>query len=225
MLEGLPVRDRTPLSEAQRELAARYLPMARKVAKAFKTSWPHLRDEFESAACWALVEAAEAFDPGRGVKFATFARCRVWGAMKDVQRKQSLFGRGADVPQPGLHRISGYVEEYGAVLNATPDDPIDLAAEAVDEVERWLGKLPRPHAATCRLIYLHGMTQPQAAAALGCTPSRVGMMHRQALAMLNGTWIDVPKRRRGRPGKEHASCSSCSGRKASGSTSSTSRGT
>ena len=55
---------RSPLSPARQRLAARYLPLARALARPLKQSWPQARDEFESAACLALVEAAEAFDPG-----------------------------------------------------------------------------------------------------------------------------------------------------------------
>src|SRR4051794_5854259 len=83
---------RTPLTPTQQALAARYLPMARALAKPLKAAWPAARDEFESAACLALVEAAEAFDPSRNVKFSTFARYRIWGALRDVQRRQFLGG-------------------------------------------------------------------------------------------------------------------------------------
>ena len=44
------------------------------------------RDEFESAACLALVEAARSFDPTRNIRFATFARFRIRGALVDVGR-------------------------------------------------------------------------------------------------------------------------------------------
>ena len=64
---------RAPLSAGQQTLALRYLPLARKLARPFKAAWPALRDDFDSAACLALVEAASSFDPERNVKFATFA--------------------------------------------------------------------------------------------------------------------------------------------------------
>ncbi len=79
-------RRRAPLTAEQQDLAVRYLPLARSLARPFKMSWPGSRDEFESAANLALIEAAGSFDPGRNVKFATFARHRIWGALRDVQR-------------------------------------------------------------------------------------------------------------------------------------------
>ncbi len=73
---------RHPLSAVQQGLAVRYLPMARALAKPLKRTWPSESDEFESAACLALVEAAQSFDETRNVKFATFARYRIWGALQ-----------------------------------------------------------------------------------------------------------------------------------------------
>ena len=53
--------------------------MAKSLAKPLKKNWPVEGEEFESAALMALVEAAQSFDPARNVKFATFARYRIWG--------------------------------------------------------------------------------------------------------------------------------------------------
>jgi DNA-directed RNA polymerase specialized sigma subunit len=55
-------------------------------------AWPGAQDEFESAALLALVEAAQAFDPTRGVKFTTFAHHRISGALRDLKRE--LYSRG-----------------------------------------------------------------------------------------------------------------------------------
>ena len=41
------------------------MPLARSMAKPYKANWPGVRDDFESAALLALVEAAESFDPPR----------------------------------------------------------------------------------------------------------------------------------------------------------------
>lgn len=68
---------RSRLTVEQQELAKSYLPMARSLAKPLKKAWPAEKEEFESAALLALVEAAQSFDPSRNVKFATFARYRI----------------------------------------------------------------------------------------------------------------------------------------------------
>src|SRR5205807_753874 len=85
-----------PLTEEQRELAAQFLPLARKLAKPLKTMFAQWKDEFESAACLALVEAARSYDPSRNIRFATFARFRIRGALMDVGRVMGLSGWEAD---------------------------------------------------------------------------------------------------------------------------------
>ena len=42
----------------------------------------HARDELKSIASLALVEAAERYDPARGVQFNTFALNWIWGRLK-----------------------------------------------------------------------------------------------------------------------------------------------
>ncbi len=57
-------------------------------AEILKKLPPHAeRDELESAADLGLVEAANAFDPSRGVQFRTFAYYRIRGAVYDCIRK------------------------------------------------------------------------------------------------------------------------------------------
>ena len=180
---------RTPLNEAQRDLAARYLPLARSLARPLKRAWPEACDEFESAACLALVEAAEAFEAGRGVRFATFARHRIRGALRDVQRKMVILGWRADVTHaPQIQCLRYNSEDRGRILGAEPDPPVGTQLEMAEEVEDWLKKLPPKHAAACRELYLNERTQMEAADAIGCSQSRLSYMHREALAMLDGTW-------------------------------------
>ena len=81
-------RAKSPLSTSQQELAAKYLPMARALSRPFKDRFPDSWEEFDSAACLALVEAARAFDPDRDVKFSTFARRRIWGGLCDARRQR-----------------------------------------------------------------------------------------------------------------------------------------
>src|SRR5262245_53427573 len=69
-----PLPRRPPLTKEQQDLAADYMPLARALAKRFKDAWAFENDEFESAACLALVEAAQSYDASKNVKFATYAR-------------------------------------------------------------------------------------------------------------------------------------------------------
>jgi hypothetical protein len=148
-------RVRRPLSRARRELVERYLPMANALSKPLREAWPNQRDEYLSAAHLGLVEAAESWSPRRGVKFATFARRRILGALKDCQREQLPWGyryahREAEPPP------------VPAVRTAAPDSldrtrhaptPFDGLA-AREDLDQWLRGLPLDDAdaAACRAV-------------------------------------------------------------------------
>ncbi len=182
-------RERQPLTTSQQAQALAYLPLARALAKPFKTSWPSSRNDFESAACLALVEAAEAFDPERGVKFATFARHRIWGALRDVQRGLVALGYRCDPKQaPATQGLPKDPERVGRVIGVEPDDPIGSEMATREEADALLRKLPRSHAAVMRQLYFHDKSQHEAARDLGCSQSRLWYIHREAIAMLDGSW-------------------------------------
>jgi RNA polymerase sigma factor (sigma-70 family) len=180
---------RAPLTEDQQGLAMRYLPMAKALAKPLKAAWPTEMDEFDSAACMALVEAAQSYDESRNVKFATFARFRIWGALRDVQRGLITAGWRCDMENaPVLSSLTGNMEEHGLILGSEPDRPVEETVDSIDAVEYWLRKLPKHHAAACRQIYLHDRTQAEAANAIGCSRSRLSHLHKESLAMLNDSY-------------------------------------
>ena len=177
--------DYKPLTDTQRELAARFLPLARSLAKPLKLIFTQWKDEFESAACLALVEAARSFDPSRNIKFATFARFRIRGALVDVGRGMGLAGWEDELEDaPGLFSLTPYNEEHGSVLIAVAPPPVGTEFDDIDTVEHWLKKLPKKHATVCRLYYLHGKTQAEIADGLGCSQAEVTRLHKKAIEFL-----------------------------------------
>lgn len=186
---GRIVKRRVPLTGEQQGLAGRYVPMAKSLAKPLKMAWPLEGEEFESAALLALVEAAQSFDPSRNVKFATFARYRIWGALRDVQRGLITAGWRGDMEHaPSVSSLTYDAEENGRVLGSEPDRPIGEELEAIEFVESYLRKLPDRHATACREIYIHGKTQSEAADTLKCSKSRLSYLHKEALEMINDAW-------------------------------------
>lgn len=183
---------RTPLTAAQRQLASSYIPLAKNLAWPYRVNWPSAKEEFESAALMALVEAAEAFNPTRSVRFSTFAKHRIRGALLDVQRRMILWGwrKRKDIPDelPAWEPLPSCPEESGRILGCEPEGPVGADIEMFDEVENWLRKLPPRNAAACREIYVHGHTFTETARRLGYSQTRVSFLHSQAMAMLNGTW-------------------------------------
>ncbi len=178
---------RAPLTDAQRKLAERYLPLARAVAKPFKQRYPQESDEFESSACMALVEAAQAFDPVKNVAFGTFALYRITGELRQVQRRLAPRGWENDIENAPL-RISlrESYEESGRVLCCHADPPVpEMLEDPIAAVEDWLRLLPKQHSRALREIYVHGLTWQGTAQVIGRSLSRVGYLHAEALAMLN----------------------------------------
>jgi RNA polymerase sigma factor (sigma-70 family) len=163
--------------------------MAKALAKPLKRSWPLESEEFDSAALLALVEAAQSFDPSRNVKFATFARYRIWGALRDVQRSLIVPGWRSDMENaPTLSSLAPGNEEEGVVLGSELEPSVDKEIEAIDFVEYWLRKLPAKHAAACRELYLNGCNQGEAAARIGCSKSRLSFLHKEAMEILNSAF-------------------------------------
>jgi RNA polymerase sigma factor (sigma-70 family) len=64
------------------------------------------------------------------------------------------------------------------------DPPVGLSVEHEDILECWLQKLPTKHAEACRLLFLAGKTQVEAARILGFSQSRLSSLRREALSML-----------------------------------------
>jgi RNA polymerase sigma factor (sigma-70 family) len=177
--------DLQPLTEEQQELAARFLPLARALAKPLKEIFTQWKHEFESAACLALVEAARSFDPSRNIRFATFARYRIRGALVDVGRGMELDGWDDPDEAPGLVSLTPFSEEHGNVLIAVKPPAVGSELEDIDAVEHMLRKLPKKHATVCRLHYLYGKTQAEIAATLDCSQAEVTRLHKKALEFLS----------------------------------------
>lgn len=175
-----PNPPKPPLSDAQRALTLQYLPLARAMAHRIARKWPAGADDFQSAAFLALVEAAGAFDPLRGVSFATFARHRVSGALIDAQRQLFFQGRRGSIEgQPKFVPLEADAESRGRVVGAADEPPVGAELEAADAVEGLLEKLSPRHRAAVRLIHIDGKTQEEAAAVVGCSAATIHRLNRE----------------------------------------------
>ena len=180
-----PHRTRPPLDEGQRELATRYLPLARSMAGRMGKRLPGASDELQSVASLALVEAAQSFDPSRNVNFATFARLRIQGALLDLRREIVERGARCRCTTTGLKRRRGEVAgSIGRAEERAIEVPIGTEMETLDTVEHWIRRLPRSHAQAFRHIYLNGRTQEETAILVGCSKSTMCRLHSQGLYWL-----------------------------------------
>ncbi len=183
------------LTPAQQDLATLFLPLARGMAKPLKLLYPTWRDEFESASCLGLVEAARAYDPKKNVRFATFARFRIRGALMDVGRAMLLGRHDGDETTPGTVTLTPYTEAHGKVLVASEPPPVGLDVDDIDQVEHWLRKLPDRHAKVCRMYYLYGKTLAEIAEAFNCSLSEITRLHRKSLDYLAEPYGKRPPKR------------------------------
>lgn len=179
-----PNRKRVPLTDAQRALVSRHLPLARSMAQKAESPITS-QQELQAEAYSALTEAAQTFDPYRGVNFAAYARLRIQGAIKDYYRFV-LQGsrRGSRSLAPVFCRLHPTDESRFRVFGRHEDPPVGAELEALDEFEAALRHLPRTHAAVCRSIYLEGRNQEETAAALGYSKGYLSRLHGASLAWL-----------------------------------------
>jgi RNA polymerase sigma factor for flagellar operon FliA len=76
-------------------LIERYVPIVNKLAEIMaRRLWPRVSaDELASAGYEGLIAAVSSYDPSRGVKFETYCRQRIVGAIRDWQREIDPLGR------------------------------------------------------------------------------------------------------------------------------------
>lgn len=97
------------------------------------------KEDMISAAMVGLIDAANKFDPGKGVKFKTFAEYRVRGAILDEMRKLDWFSRSMRDKQNQLTQTMLRMErqlgrspeetEMAAAMNLTLEDYRELLTE------------------------------------------------------------------------------------------------
>ncbi len=82
---------RAPLAEHLQERVAAGLPFVESLARRMASTMPHSIDlgDLVQDGVLGLIDAANRFDEGRGIKFETFAERRVRGAMIDALRKDA----------------------------------------------------------------------------------------------------------------------------------------
>lgn len=171
------------LTDEQQSLVAENRFLVRHLLKRWcARHWPHCktadREDMESHGLVALCQAAQRFDPSRGLKFATYAGRCVWMQFhshltyhQGLIRVPAYRERVKVRPMPYRRTRNGEAEECTLPAPEPPECHSDEAAlilrACLPEERRIL-----------RLIYWDGLTQREAAEALG-------MSHQGAACRLN----------------------------------------
>jgi RNA polymerase sigma factor (sigma-70 family) len=169
--------------QVREKLITDHLPLVRRVSERLHSSWGDSGLEISDlVACGAigLIQAADRFDPTRGVRFKTFAEIVIEGAIRDgVGRGRNWFGRRAvgavivvhldDVAPDGWEDWLGQSNENGlplrALWNGRPlfqpagDRDLDLRSLLGDEIQL----LPERERRVIRLCFYEGKKLTDAA--------------------------------------------------------------
>lgn len=158
-------------AELRNALLEHYLPLARQHAERYWRTLPNFveLDDLVSAATFGLIDAIEAFDLDRGVKFETYCVLRIRGAMADELRRMDFVPRLArrrekqlDAARRTIEVRTGRApteEELAAELGLTRDqldqrrsqarpvavDSIDQPWGAEDDGVRGVDLIASPH--------------------------------------------------------------------------------
>ncbi|MBI1367184.1 MAG: FliA/WhiG family RNA polymerase sigma factor [Planctomycetes bacterium] len=125
---------RTPGDASRNALLEHYLPVVRKHAQRVASRLPRRieSDDLITAGCFGLVDAIDAFDPQRGVKFETYCATRVRGAIMDELRAMDW------APRLVRQRTARYQQAATSLHARLGEPPTDaqIAAElGVDDNE------------------------------------------------------------------------------------------
>jgi len=180
---------RERLTPEQRALVVQYLPMARSFVRPYKLRWRTEAEDLDQAAMLGLVEAAVLFDPVRGVKFSTYMRLRVCGAVQDAIRKLRPKGWRSrpGVAMPRTTTMDSNSENYGKVLCVSVIEPPDaglIAESDAHAFEAILRKVPTRQARILRAKYRDGQSQAEIGEQVGVSQTRVSFLLADAIDLL-----------------------------------------
>lgn len=113
-----------------------YMPLVRKLAEIMaRKLWPRVTaDELASAGFEGLIGAVSSFDPKRGVKFETYCRQRIVGAIRDWQREIDPLGRSGR----NFERALQAAEERVQADTGRPGTSFELAERMGLSLSRFL---------------------------------------------------------------------------------------
>jgi RNA polymerase sigma factor for flagellar operon FliA len=125
------------------QLVENYLPLISRQAARLKKGTPPDLDYYDlkQDGVIGLIEAIEAFDPKRGIKFETYSQLRISGSMKDKVRDLDWVPR---LVRDRYKRICVAVEKLTVDLDRKPTrveiaHHLDISTTTLDA---WLDKLP-----------------------------------------------------------------------------------
>lgn len=131
---------KTKSVESRNALVEHYMPIVTKLAEIMsRRLWPRVSsDELASAGFDGLIAAVGAFDPERGVKFETYCRQRIVGAIRDWQREIDPLGRSGRSFERAMTAADGrFQAENGRAPTSTElADELGLSESKFDRMKK-----------------------------------------------------------------------------------------
>lgn len=128
--------DELRLGAGRREdLIIKYAPLVKRVADrmSIRTSSAISRQDLISAGIVGLIDALNKFDSTVGVRFESYAWCRIKGAMLDELRNMDWVPRSV---RKEIRRIENAVTALNAKLGREPDD-LEIAREVGVDIDSY----------------------------------------------------------------------------------------
>jgi RNA polymerase sigma factor for flagellar operon FliA len=123
--------------EPRNALTEHYLPLVKYTAERIYVKLPDKveLDDLISAGIFGLIDAIDAFDPERGVKFETYCTPRIRGAILDELRSMDWVPR---LVRARAHQLSGAIRTLQGQLGRMPTDK-----ETAGELSMDMGEFRR----------------------------------------------------------------------------------
>jgi RNA polymerase sigma factor for flagellar operon FliA len=176
------------------ELVTAHLPLVGHLVREFSARIPtHVdRDDLRSAALYALVTSARAFDPSRGASFSSFAAIRIRGALRDELRALDWASRSVRKKARGLEAAR---EELTESLGRSPAAP-EVAAALGISVGALASVEADVHRAAVQSLDALGSFDGADAAGEDADAPEAMVLRQEELADLRSAVADLPDRLR-----------------------------
>lgn len=171
--------DMTPLTDAQRDLAASCVKMAAMLADKASRRRPRLADEYLSDAMLALVQSVKTYDPGIA-KFSTYSYLGVSRGLRNTKRNNLPAGCRVDKPKfriprtVSLARLPYRMEPCGS-------DPEPFGLEGFDKL---VARLPKRGRLILKYRFVDDMTLAEIGRKFRVTRQRAQQEYEEAIDAL-----------------------------------------
>lgn len=154
---------RTRSVDLRNRLVEHYVPIVHKLAEIMaRRLWPRVSaDELASAGYDGLIAAVTSYDPKRGVKFETYCRQRIVGAIRDWQREIDPLGRSGR----NFERAMNLAEERFQAENGRLPSTSELARRMNLSVSRFVKMKRTVSASHCVPLESHNDRSDESRAA------------------------------------------------------------